>query len=135
MLYKNGIIKEKDGLAQALLMCTDCHASLVSGVLPARSLANRLYRGRLSDRFADLSWVEEMVCFIYHPNAVVTRLFCVENDKDSTVLHGNTCAHETNVSSTAKVLPRMPSDMNGMLSVVFIGPVLRLDKLKLMFTI
>ena len=39
-----------------------------------------------------------------------------------TMFHGNTCAHEVNVVSMAAVLPRAPSDVNGLLSVVFIGP-------------
>ncbi len=34
---------------------------------------------------------------------------------------GSTCAHEMNISSTAKVLPRTPADVNSALSVVFIG--------------
>lgn len=38
------------------------------------------------------------------------------------VFHGNTCAHEMNTVSTATVLPRTPTDVNGFLSVVFIGP-------------
>ena len=30
--------------------------------VPRLSLKNRLYRGRLPDEFADLTWIEEMVC-------------------------------------------------------------------------
>ncbi|KAG1851338.1 hypothetical protein DFJ58DRAFT_661660, partial [Suillus subalutaceus] len=32
------------------------------------------------------------------------------------VAHGNICAHEMNVVSTASVLPRTPADINGLLS-------------------
>ena len=35
--------------------------------------------------------------------------------------HGNSCAHEVNVVSTASVLPRTPGDINLILTVVFIG--------------
>ncbi|KAI6029507.1 hypothetical protein PISMIDRAFT_39455, partial [Pisolithus microcarpus 441] len=38
------------------------------------------------------------------------------------VFHGNTCAHDMNVVSTARVLPRTPADVAGFLSVVFVGP-------------
>jgi len=38
-----------------------------------------------------------------------------------TVFHGNTCAHEMNVSSTAAVLPLTPSNVDNFLSVIFIG--------------
>jgi hypothetical protein len=40
-----------------------------------------------------------------------------------------------NIVSTAHVLPRTLSDINGLLSVVFIEPVMRLDKVKTMFRI
>jgi len=33
----------------------------------------------------------------------------------------SSCAHEMNVISTASILPRTPTDVNGMLSVVFVG--------------
>ncbi|KAK1234937.1 hypothetical protein PQX77_001853, partial [Marasmius sp. AFHP31] len=36
-------------------------------------------------------------------------------------MSGNTCAHELNTISTANVLPRTPSDVRDILSVVFIG--------------
>ena len=38
------------------------------------------------------------------------------------VFHGNTCTHDMNLVSTVSVLSRTPADINGMLSVVFIGP-------------
>jgi hypothetical protein len=90
--------------------------------VPRLALANNLYRGQLPDEFKDLTWVEEMVCSIYRNIAHITRLFNSTADDQPTVLHGNTCAHEMNVVSTARVLPRTPSDINGMLSIVFVGP-------------
>ena len=37
------------------------------------------------------------------------------------VYHGNTCAHEMNVVSTASVLPHTIGDINSILIVVFVG--------------
>jgi hypothetical protein len=62
-----------------------------------------------------------MVCSIYRNTAHITRLYGSSDPSQPTVLHGNTCAHEMNVVSTASVLPRTPADINGMLSVVFVG--------------
>ena len=76
--------------------------------MPRYTLANRLYRGRLPEEFRDLTWIEERVYAKYSNTAVVTRLY------QSSDL-------SQNVSSTANMLPRTPSDVNGILSVVFIG--------------
>ncbi|KAF6750243.1 hypothetical protein DFP72DRAFT_745567, partial [Ephemerocybe angulata] len=103
-------------------MCSDCHSSLRRGVMPQFALANNLYRGVLPSMFSDLTWIEEMACAIYRNTAHVTRLYNSSSPDQHTVLHGNTCAHEMNVISTAQVLPRTPADINGMLSVVFVGP-------------
>ena len=85
-------------------------------------LMNKLYRGHLPERFHDLTWIEERVCAKHTNTAAVTRLYQSSDPSQPAVFHGNTCAHEMNVSSTATVLPRAPSDVNGLLSVVFIGP-------------
>ena len=61
------------------------------------------------------------MCAIHSNTAVVTRLYQSSDLSQPSVFHGNTCAHEMNVSSTATVLPLAPSDVNGCLSVVFIG--------------
>jgi len=63
-----------------------------------------------------------MVCSIYQNTAHVTRLYQSTDPKQPTIFHGNTCAHEMNIISTATVLPRTPADVNDMLSVVFVGP-------------
>ena len=63
-----------------------------------------------------------MVCAKYRNTAHITRLFQSTDPALPNVLHGNTCAHEMNVMSTASVLPRTPADLNGSLGVVFIGP-------------
>lgn len=89
--------------------------------MPRFALANKLYRGRLPEEFSDLIWIEERVCAIYSNTAVVTRLYQSSDPSQPAVFHGNTCAHEMNLSSTAAVLPLVPSDVNDLLSVVFIG--------------
>ncbi|KAG1887635.1 hypothetical protein F4604DRAFT_1570836, partial [Suillus subluteus] len=38
------------------------------------------------------------------------------------VFHDNICAHEMSVVSMSSVLPRTPADINGLLSIVFVGP-------------
>jgi len=63
-----------------------------------------------------------MVCAKYRNTAHITRLFQSTDPALPNVLHGNTCAHEMNVMSTASVLPCTPADLNGSLGVVFIGP-------------
>ena len=52
----------------------------------------------------------------------VTRLYGSTDPSQPRIFHGNTCAHEMNIVSTAYKLPRTPDDINGMLSVVFVGP-------------
>ena len=89
--------------------------------MPRFALANKLYRGQLPEEFRDLTWIEERVCAIYSNTAVVTRLYQSSDPSQPTVFHGNTCAHEMNVSSTATVLPLAPSSIDDLLSVVFIG--------------
>jgi len=72
--------------------------------------------------FHDLTWVEEKICAIYCNIAHVTRLFQSSDPSQPKVFHGNTCAHEMNVISTASVLPWTPADVTELLSVIFDGP-------------
>ncbi|TEB25453.1 hypothetical protein FA13DRAFT_1583938, partial [Coprinellus micaceus] len=122
MLDKAGIIPGSCGTYDDVVVCHDCYSALKSAKIPRLALRNNLYRGRLPDEFEDLTWVEEMACAVYRNTAHVTRLFDSSSPDQPTVLHGNTCAHEMNVVSTANVLPRTPADIHGMLSVVFVGP-------------
>lgn len=103
-------------------LCQDCIGPLKSNKMPRFALANNLFRGSLPDEFRDLTWIEEMVCSVYRNTAHVSRIYQSSDPLQPRVFHGNTCAHEMNVASTASVLPRTPDDVNGMLSVVFIGP-------------
>ncbi|KAK0467380.1 hypothetical protein IW261DRAFT_1306635, partial [Armillaria novae-zelandiae] len=111
-----------------LNVCHACEARLKRGCLPMYSLRNHLFRGSLPEQFHDLTWVEEMVCSIYRCTCHVTRLFPSEK-----VFHGNTCAHDLNFVSTATVLPRVPADIKGMLSVVYLGPHQPLKSVKAMY--
>ncbi|KAG1733187.1 uncharacterized protein EDB91DRAFT_1226155 [Suillus paluster] len=120
-LDKLGLVSRVSGDA-SLMMCSPCHSALTHNKLPALALANRLYRGSLPSQFSDLTWIEEKVCAIYSITAHVTRLFQSSDPTQPKVFHGNTCAHDMNIMSTASVLPRAPADINGFLSVVFIGP-------------
>ena len=123
----NGLMLDPDGLQicekyTILRVCHPCNGYLPRSLMPRYALANKLYRGRLPDEFRDLTWIEERMCAKYSNTAAVTRLYQSSDPSQPAVFHGNTCAHEMNVSSTAAVLPRAPSDVNGLLSVVFIGP-------------
>ncbi|KAF6743600.1 hypothetical protein DFP72DRAFT_745583, partial [Ephemerocybe angulata] len=122
MLDKRGVYRDTEPNVTHLGLCTPCLTSLRHNKIPQFALRNNLYRGRLPTEFRDLTWVEEMACSVYRNTAHVTRLFNSSAPDQPTVLHGNTCAHEMNVVSTARVLPRTPADINGMLSVVFVGP-------------
>ncbi|KAF9782693.1 hypothetical protein BJ322DRAFT_986109, partial [Thelephora terrestris] len=121
MLDSNGIHTDTTSRATKLSVCNPCFSYLPRSSMPRFALANKLYRGCLPKEFQDLTWIEERVCAIYTNTAVVTRLYQSSDPSQPRVFHGNTCAHEMNVGSTATVLPRTPSDVNDLLSVVFIG--------------
>jgi len=78
--------------------------------------------------------VEEMTCAIYRCTAHVSYLYQSSDPAQPRVFHGNVCTHDMNVVSTASVLPRTPDHVNGMLSIIFIGPgKYKKDCLKNMF--
>ncbi|KAG2146506.1 uncharacterized protein EDB93DRAFT_462806 [Suillus bovinus] len=121
VLEKRGIVFE-NARAVELKICPHCRCSLVQEKIPSLALANGLFRGTLPDQFRDLTWVKEKICAIYSITAHVTCLFQLSDPSQPKVFYGNTCAHDMNVMSTVSVLPRTPTDINGFLSVVFIGP-------------
>ncbi|KAF6755640.1 hypothetical protein DFP72DRAFT_990036 [Ephemerocybe angulata] len=124
MLHKQGIHRKviDSDTYDCVDICLECRSSLHLGKIPRFSLSNKLYRGILPDEFHDLTWVEETACALYRGTAHVTRLFNSSNPNMPKQLHGNTCAHEMNVVSTADRLPNTPADILRMLTVVFIGP-------------
>ncbi|KAG2106190.1 uncharacterized protein F5147DRAFT_761758, partial [Suillus discolor] len=122
MLEKAGVFVD-DSAVPRISICSACHVSLSKlSCIPRFALANNLYRGELPSRFHGLTWVEEKICAIYCVTAHVARLFQSSDPSQPRVFHGNTCAHDMNVVSTALVLPRTPADVNGLLSVIFVGP-------------
>ena len=48
------------------------------------------------------------------------QLYESTNPQQPFIYHGNSCAHEVNVVSTASVLPRTPGDINSIFTVVSI---------------
>jgi hypothetical protein len=120
MLDTNGIQTDTASGDRQLGVCSHCYAYLPRSSMPHFAPANKLYHGHLPDKICDLTWIEERVCAIYLNTAVVTHLH-QSSDPSQPTFHGNTCAHEMNVSLTAAVLLRVPSDVNDLLSVVFIG--------------
>ena len=135
VLCKAGV-KFSKNKSVVINVCTECHSSLLKNHVPRLSLANYLYRGDLPHEFRDLTWIEEMVCAKYRNTTHITRLYGSTDPSQPKVFHGNTCAHEMNVLSTATVLPRTVADMNDMLTIIFVGPN-KFDPncLKNMFTI
>ncbi|KZT34535.1 hypothetical protein SISSUDRAFT_962634, partial [Sistotremastrum suecicum HHB10207 ss-3] len=114
----------EDSESSIVRVCGDCKGSLLKKKMPRFALANNLYRGHLPEDLRDLTWVEEMVCAIYRTTAHVSRMYENSNGSERNPLKffGNTCAHDTNIVSTASVLPRTPADVLGNISVVFVGP-------------
>ena len=113
--------KQHDEFGIVLQICSECLSALKQNRVPRLSLANYFYRGILLDEFADMTWVEEMVCAKFRNTAHVSRIYGSSDPSQPKIFHGNTCAHEMNVLSTASVLPRTVSDVNDMLTIVFVG--------------
>ncbi|CAG8712622.1 2689_t:CDS:1, partial [Acaulospora colombiana] len=136
MLYHAYVEVSLTTRSLSLKFCTDCETALSSSKIPKFSLRNDLYRGRLPDDLQDITWIEEKVCALHRVYADVARLF--NGSKGDTVpyrLVGNTCAYPANVASTALRLPRTPADVNGNLTVVFVGTVYNSNKLPRMFRV
>ncbi|KAF9056764.1 hypothetical protein BDP27DRAFT_1146750, partial [Rhodocollybia butyracea] len=109
---------------------SECFSFLTRGKLPRLALNNGLYRGELPDELKDITWVEEMACSLYRTTAHVSRLYGSTSEENPLYIHGNTCAHPMQVISHAKKLPRTPSDVNDLITVVFVGSrKLRKDEL------
>ncbi|KAF5365147.1 hypothetical protein D9757_011773 [Collybiopsis confluens] len=89
--------------------------------MPKFALNNHLYRGELPDDLEDVTWAEEMACALYRTTAHVTRLFGSACSEDPLQLHGNVCAHPMDICLTAKRLPWAPTDINDLISIVFVG--------------
>lgn len=121
MLCSDGISTHEDGVE--ICVCNDCYSPLVRSphLIPKFALKNNLYRGVLPETLHDITWVEEQVCALFRSMAIVTPLYGSDDPAQPYVFRGNTCAFAQNMLSTAKKLPRTPSDVNDLLSVVFTG--------------
>ena len=123
----NNCILEKASFKQCheqsiiIQICDKCFSALNHKHIPRLLLTNHFYRGKLPDDFCDLTWVEEMVCAKYRNTAHVSHIYGSSDASQPKVFHGNTCAHEMNVLSTATVLPHTVADINGMLTIMFMG--------------
>ncbi|KAK0441718.1 uncharacterized protein EV420DRAFT_1219265, partial [Desarmillaria tabescens] len=102
-------------------ICMYCENMLKDGHLPKYAIRNQLFRGALPAYFKDITWVEEMVCSVYRCTMHVSQLYGSADLAQSRVFYRNTCAHDVNLVSTISVLPRTPSDIKDMLSVIFVG--------------
>ncbi|KIM20804.1 hypothetical protein M408DRAFT_81490, partial [Serendipita vermifera MAFF 305830] len=117
-------------------LCSECYSPLSRRKLPKFSLCNNLFRGELPNDLQDITWIEEKVCALHRVTADVARLHNAEqNEALPYRLVGNTCSHPVNVPSTARVLPRVPADISGNLSVVFVGPKFDKKRLPAMFRV
>ena len=67
-------------------------------------------------------WVEEMACSLYRTTAHIARIFGSSSETDPLQMRGNICAHPMNLFKNATTLPWAPSDLNDLISVVFVGP-------------
>src|SRR5260370_42625295 len=122
MYYKEGVDVDYLTHTASVCVCDQCMVFLKVATVPKFALKNHLYRGYLPSEFSDITWVEEMAVAIYHSTAFITQLYFSDDPKNPHVFHGNTCAHEQNVLSTAKVLPRTATDVSNTISVLFVGP-------------
>ncbi|KAE9384567.1 hypothetical protein BT96DRAFT_841991, partial [Gymnopus androsaceus JB14] len=86
------------------------------------ALNNHMYRGELPPDLQDITWVEEVVCSLYCTTAHVARIFGSSSDSEPFQMCGNTCAHSMNLFKNAIMLPWAPSDLNDIITIVFIGP-------------
>jgi hypothetical protein len=120
----------------SVTLCNECQSSLNAARIPKFSLCNNLVRGDLPPDLQDITWIEEKVCALHRVTADVARLqYAESDDKLPYRLVGNTCAYPVNVPSVARVLPRLPSDINENLTVVFVGAKFDKKQLPPMFRV
>lgn len=123
----NGCILDKRGFKQhdndgiVLQICNKCLSALNQKCVPHLSLTNYFFRGTLPDEFADLTWVEEMVCAKYRNTTHINQIYGSLDVSQPKIFHGNTCTHEMNVLSTMSMLSQTISDVNDMLTIIFVG--------------
>ncbi|KAE8250383.1 hypothetical protein A4X13_0g4771 [Tilletia indica] len=112
----------------SLDICNECYKDLSkeNQSLPALSLANGNFRGRLPEHLQDCTWLEERLCAKYLASAYIIRLFdwtapCAEPERPR-VMKGHACAFPLNTMSTASKLPWAIGEDGALLSCIVIGP-------------
>ncbi|KAJ3912507.1 hypothetical protein F5877DRAFT_53974, partial [Lentinula edodes] len=113
---------DKDFGKFEMYLCQDCKGYLYRNVMPRLALNNHLYRGELPDELKNVTWVEEMACSLYKTTAHVTRIYGSNKSSDPLQMHGNACAHPLDICSAVKILPWTPTDLNDLISIIFVGP-------------
>ncbi|KAE9391589.1 hypothetical protein BT96DRAFT_749375, partial [Gymnopus androsaceus JB14] len=103
-------------------LCCSCYTALSKEKMPRWALNNHMYRGELPEYLHDITWIEEMACSLYRTTAHVARIFGSSSETDPLQMRGNTCAHPMNLFKNATTLPWAPSDLNDLISIVFVGP-------------
>ncbi|KAF9059122.1 hypothetical protein BDP27DRAFT_1163558, partial [Rhodocollybia butyracea] len=102
-------------------LCVECKGALSQSTMPRLAPNNCLYQGELLPELQALTWVEEMACSLCRTTAHVARLYGSSSPEDPLQLHGNTCAHPMKLFENATTLRWAPSDLNDLISIVFIG--------------
>ncbi|KAE9389473.1 hypothetical protein BT96DRAFT_758331, partial [Gymnopus androsaceus JB14] len=102
-------------------LCVQCYGALSKNNMPRLALNNNLYRSELPLDLKDITWVEEMACTLYRTTAHVARIYGSSSETDPLQMQGNTCTHPMNLFANATTLPWSPSDLNDLITVVFIS--------------
>ncbi|KAE9400121.1 hypothetical protein BT96DRAFT_746953, partial [Gymnopus androsaceus JB14] len=103
-------------------LCIQCYGPLCKNTMPRLALNNNMYRGELPPDLQDITWIEEMACALYRTTAHVARIYGSSAETDPLQLKGNTCAHPMNIFHNATTLPWAPTDLNNLITIVFVGP-------------
>jgi hypothetical protein len=123
MLFKPSVHASVNGTL-CIDICDTCHSSLIDHQMPKYVLANGLYQGNLPSQLANLTWVEEMVCAIFCHTALSSHCALVSicwSCSPQCFTWKYLCTwNKCGINSI--VLPKTPADVNGTLSVIFIGP-------------
>ncbi|KAE9404398.1 hypothetical protein BT96DRAFT_813702, partial [Gymnopus androsaceus JB14] len=105
-----------------IYLCIQCYGALSKNNMPQLALNNNLYRSELPLDLKDITWVEEMACALYCTTAHVAHIYGSSSETVPLQMRGNTCTHPMNLFANATTLPWSPSDLNNLITIVFISP-------------
>lgn len=83
----------------------------------------------LPPQFEDLTWVEA-ICACWQSHNHILQVYGSANNRAASRLQGNVCLLQQKTTSVAKVIPVIPSNLTGMISMAFVGSKIP-DKLPL----